>query len=141
MRRARTPVAARPCRAPTEFPAMEGAGPARARCRMRLAATNRKSAECSACDEPWLIVQSTIGIRARPRDTLAERPVAGTGAMARYPQTAGFASNESARPRDTLAERPVAGTGAMARYPQTAGVASNESARPRAFCAGGPALW
>ena len=37
-------------------------------------------------------------LRARPRDTLAERPVAGTGAKARYPQTAGFASNESARP-------------------------------------------
>ncbi len=35
--------------------------------------------------------------RARPRDTLAERPVAGTGAKARCPQTAGFASNESAR--------------------------------------------
>ena len=34
---------------------------------------------------------------AGPRDTLAERPVAGTGAKARYPQTAGFASNESAR--------------------------------------------
>ena len=33
-----------------------------------------------------------------PRDTLAERPVAGTGAEARSPQTAGFASNESARP-------------------------------------------
>jgi len=32
-----------------------------------------------------------------PRDTLAERPVAGTGAEARYPQTAGCASNESAR--------------------------------------------
>ncbi len=65
-----------------------------------------------------------------PRDTLAERPIAGTGAEARYPHTAGFASNESARPRDTLAERPVAGTGAEARYPQTAGFASNESARP-----------
>jgi ubiquinone biosynthesis protein UbiJ len=37
---------------------------------------------------------------AGPRDTLAERPVAGTGAEARYPQTAGFASNESARPTD-----------------------------------------
>ena len=37
---------------------------------------------------------------AGPRDTLAERPVAGTGAEARCPQTAGFASNESARPRD-----------------------------------------
>ena len=36
---------------------------------------------------------------ARPRDTLAERPVAGTGAKARCPQTAGFASNESARRR------------------------------------------
>jgi len=35
--------------------------------------------------------------RARPRDTLAKRPVAGTGAKARCPQTAGFASNESAR--------------------------------------------
>jgi len=35
---------------------------------------------------------------------LAERPVAGTGAKARYPQTAGFASNESARPfRDSPA--------------------------------------
>ena len=39
---------------------------------------------------------------ARPRDTLAERPVAGTGAAARYPQTAGFASNESARPCDAV---------------------------------------
>jgi len=37
---------------------------------------------------------------AGPRDTLAERPVAGTGAEARYPQTAGCASNESARPAD-----------------------------------------
>ena len=37
---------------------------------------------------------------SRPRDTLAERPVAGTGAEARYPQTAGCASNESARPTD-----------------------------------------
>ena len=36
-------------------------------------------------------------LRARPRDTLAERPIAGTGAKARCPQTAGFASNESAR--------------------------------------------
>src|SRR3989304_6819817 len=35
---------------------------------------------------------------AGPRDTLAERPVAGTGAEARCPQTAGFARNESARP-------------------------------------------
>jgi ubiquinone biosynthesis protein UbiJ len=35
-----------------------------------------------------------------PRDTLAERRVAGTGAEARYPQTAGCASNESARPTD-----------------------------------------
>jgi hypothetical protein len=35
--------------------------------------------------------------RTRPRDTLAERPVAGTGAKARCPQTAGFASSESAR--------------------------------------------
>ena len=63
-----------------------------------------------------------------PRDTLAERPVAGTGAKARYPQAAGFTGNESARPRDTLAERPVAGTGAKARYPQAAGFAGNESA-------------
>jgi flagella synthesis protein FlgN len=38
-----------------------------------------------------------------PRDTLAERPVAGTGAQARYPQTAGFAGNESARPDATAA--------------------------------------
>jgi flagellar biosynthesis/type III secretory pathway chaperone len=70
-----------------------------------------------------------------PRDTLAERPVTGTGAQARYPQTTGFAGNESARPRDTLAERPVAGTGAQARYPQTAGFAGNESARPDATAA------
>lgn len=40
--------------------------------------------------------------RARPRDTLAERPVAGTGAKARCPQTAGFASNESARRAKTV---------------------------------------
>ena len=40
----------------------------------------------------------------RPRDTLAERPVAGTGTKARYPQMAGFASNESARPSE-LPER------------------------------------
>ncbi|MBI4192422.1 MAG: ubiquinone biosynthesis protein [Betaproteobacteria bacterium] len=39
-------------------------------------------------------------IANNPRDTLAERPVAGTGAEARYPQTAGCASNESARPPD-----------------------------------------
>ena len=37
-----------------------------------------------------------------PRDTLAERPIAGTGAEARYPQTAGFASNESARLCDAV---------------------------------------
>ena len=36
-----------------------------------------------------------------PRDTLAERPVAGTGAKARYPQAAGFTGNESARPTST----------------------------------------
>jgi len=69
-------------------------------------------------------------IAGGPRDPLAERPVAGTGAEARCPQTAGFASNVSARPRDPLAERPVAGTGAEARCPQTAGFASNVSARP-----------
>jgi flagella synthesis protein FlgN len=34
----------------------------------------------------------------RPRDTLAECQVAGTGAQARYPQTAGIAGNGSARP-------------------------------------------
>jgi len=39
-------------------------------------------------------------IAGGPRDTLAERPVAGTGAEARYPQTTGCASNESARPPD-----------------------------------------
>ena len=33
-----------------------------------------------------------------PRDTLAERPVAGTGAKARFPQAAGSTGNESARP-------------------------------------------
>ncbi|MEK7834695.1 MAG: hypothetical protein AAB298_00910 [Pseudomonadota bacterium] len=37
-----------------------------------------------------------------PRDTLAERPIAGTGAEARYPQTAGCASNESVRPYDAV---------------------------------------
>ncbi len=39
-------------------------------------------------------------IAGGPRDPLAERPVAGTGAEARCPQTAGFASNVSARPPD-----------------------------------------
>ena len=43
-------------------------------------------------------VEDTVA--AGPRDTLAKRPVAGTGAEARYPQTAGCASNESARPPD-----------------------------------------
>ena len=47
---------------------------------------------------PLRMIASVVRrLRARPRDTLAERPVAGTGAKARCPQTAGFASNESAR--------------------------------------------
>ncbi len=44
----------------------------------------------------------------RPRDSLAERPVAGTGAKARCPQTAGFASNVSARPCATTVLRRIA---------------------------------
>src|SRR5688500_4378461 len=48
----------------------------------------------------------------RPCDTLAERPIAGAGALARCPQTGGYTTNESARPCDTLPERPIAGAGA-----------------------------
>jgi MFS family permease len=40
----------------------------------------------------------TAGVSARPRDTSAKRPQGETGAMARFPQTAVFAGNESARP-------------------------------------------
>ncbi len=69
------------------------------------------------------------GFAGRPPRHVSGTPGCGNGGKARCPQTAGFASNESARPRDTLAERPVAGTGAKARCPQTAGFASNESAR------------
>ena len=50
----------------------------------------------------WLTLLALFALEtgfegACPRDTLAERPVAGTGAKARCPQTTGFASNESAR--------------------------------------------